>query len=323
MRTFICFPACQQSSCADFELWGSVYIRDLASREQVYINGVPEREAWLQNGDLVKIGSFTFKYKEGPTPGDGPEGDTPPHQADLEISGSESPLAIAEKVMLIGRRSTCDVSLMEASVSTAHAVIFHVGGVRYIRDLGSRTGTFVNGTKVHQHPLSLGDSIKIGETEMHYVLSSEHEHAISPVTEAGSRPSRRTKWTSWKISSAPRRWTWRRRSSATARFCRRIWKRTCGMFGAGGLAEATPAPAKDDDLIELEIAHEPQPTKKEFPRRSRAVTPPPPPPPANLRPWLKSRSNLSLRRTNRRPRPSRLLLTNRSLRRSTFRPIRT
>ena len=46
---------------------GRVYIRDLASREQVYINGVPEREAWLQNGDLVKIGSFTFKYKEGPT----------------------------------------------------------------------------------------------------------------------------------------------------------------------------------------------------------------------------------------------------------------
>src|SRR3954447_18247238 len=105
---------------------GSVYIRDLASREQVYINGVPEREAWLSSGDLVKIGSFTFKYKAGPKPGDGPEGDAPPHEANLEISGSESPLAIAEKVMLIGRRSTCDVSLMEASVSTAHAVIFHV-----------------------------------------------------------------------------------------------------------------------------------------------------------------------------------------------------
>src|SRR4051812_44712787 len=124
---------------------GSVYIRDLASREQVYVNGVPQREAWLKNNDLLKIGSFTFKYKDGPTRGGIP--DAPPHDADLEVTGGDPPLAIAEKVMLIGRRQTCDVSLIEASVSTAHAVLFHVGGKRFIRDLGSRTGTFVNGAK--------------------------------------------------------------------------------------------------------------------------------------------------------------------------------
>src|SRR5689334_12082892 len=52
---------------------GSVYIRDLASREQVYVNGVPQRDAWLNSGDLVKIGSFTFKYKDGPLPGGKPD----------------------------------------------------------------------------------------------------------------------------------------------------------------------------------------------------------------------------------------------------------
>src|SRR3954449_5401279 len=62
---------------------GSVYIRDLASREQVYINGVPQREAWLVNGDLIKVGSFTFKFREGPTRGAGP--DAAPHGANLEI----------------------------------------------------------------------------------------------------------------------------------------------------------------------------------------------------------------------------------------------
>src|SRR5689334_18576498 len=110
---------------------GSVYIRDLASREQVYINGVAQREAWLKSGDLLKIGSFTFKYKDGPIKAKGAESDTPPQDANLVIEGSDAPLAVAEKVMLIGRRATCDVNLIEASVSTAHAVIFHVGGVRY------------------------------------------------------------------------------------------------------------------------------------------------------------------------------------------------
>src|SRR6476661_5790104 len=75
---------------------GSVYIRDLASREQVYINGVPQREAWLINGDLIKIGSFTFKYKDGPTRGPGP--DAPPHRANLEVDGADAPVFVAEKV---------------------------------------------------------------------------------------------------------------------------------------------------------------------------------------------------------------------------------
>src|SRR2546423_253648 len=90
------------------------------------------------------------------------------------------PISLQKMVILVGRRATCDVTLIEASVSTAHAVIFHLGGVRYIRDLGSRTGTYVNGAKVHQQELSPGDSIRIGETTMEYALATEHDHAIAP-----------------------------------------------------------------------------------------------------------------------------------------------
>src|SRR4051794_5725771 len=63
---------------------GSVYIRDLASREGVYVNGVKKREAWLSDGDLLKIGTFTFKYKDGPSKGTGAKGDKRPPAADLE-----------------------------------------------------------------------------------------------------------------------------------------------------------------------------------------------------------------------------------------------
>src|ERR1700710_36077 len=40
---------------------GSIYIRDTASREHVYVNGKIVKEADLRHGDLIRIGSFTFQ----------------------------------------------------------------------------------------------------------------------------------------------------------------------------------------------------------------------------------------------------------------------
>src|SRR5438270_11590834 len=42
---------------------GKVYIRDLASRTHVYVNGQETREADLNDGDIIKIGSFTFRFQ--------------------------------------------------------------------------------------------------------------------------------------------------------------------------------------------------------------------------------------------------------------------
>ena len=251
---------------------GRVYIRDLASREQVYVNGVPEREAWLKDGDLIKIGTFTFKFKEGPAPGAGVEDDAPPHAADLEISGGDSPLAVAEKVMLIGRRGTCDVALMEDSVSTAHAVIFHVGGKRYVRDLGSRTGTFVNGRKVHQHELEPDDTIQIGETEMRYTLSSRHDHAIAPADVGGTDDS--IDELEDLVGTAPLD------MAAEIQRDGQVLPAELELAGAGNADNDEKSGA--DELIELELSPEPAhvPAKPSLPRpQPKAATPPPPPPP--------------------------------------------
>lgn len=230
---------------------GRSYIRDLASREQIYVNGVAEREAWLNEGDLLKIGSFTFKFKEGPAGAGARKSGLP--DAVLAVEGVDAPLAIAEKVMLIGRRATCDISLIEASVSTAHAVMFDVEGKRYLRDLGSRTGTWVNGAKIHQVELSPGDSIKIGETEMRYELAAAHDHGIEPVEEAGNGEldelehlvgTARLDMVSEMKKAEP--------------LSPDLEADLRSMFGAG----AESKPAKDDDLIELELTPEPAPTPK-------------------------------------------------------------
>ncbi|MDB5319482.1 MAG: hypothetical protein JWN40_1113 [Phycisphaerales bacterium] len=146
---------------------GKVYIRDLASRTHVFINGTEVHEADLADGDLIKLGSFTFKFqaaqgmKQKSRAGDTPEGQ-------LAIEGEAYPLAIQQRVMLVGRRPTCDVPLVEDSCSTAHAVIFSMGGKRFVRDLGSRTGTYVNGQAVRQQEIQFGDTIQIGETPLRF-----------------------------------------------------------------------------------------------------------------------------------------------------------
>src|SRR3954447_19774986 len=41
------------------------YIRDLSSRTHVYVGGEEVRERDLEDGDLIKIGKFTFKFTVG------------------------------------------------------------------------------------------------------------------------------------------------------------------------------------------------------------------------------------------------------------------
>ncbi len=144
----------------------TIYIRDLASRTHVYVNGEAIREAWLHDGDLIKIGSFTFQLKlpEGwPEPSRSP---LPPGK--LDVDEAPLPIPLEERVILIGRRPTSNVPLLEPSASTEHAVLMAMNGKWYIRDLGSRTGTFINGKQIHQQSLAPGDSIRIGETDMHF-----------------------------------------------------------------------------------------------------------------------------------------------------------
>jgi len=170
---------------------GKVYIRDLASRTHVYVNGQEIRETDLVDGDLLKIGSFVFKFqaaagmKQKPRPDDTPAGQ-------LEVDGADFPLQVDQRVMLIGRRPSCDISLLEESASTAHAVIFSMNGKRYVRDLGSRTGTHVNAQQVRQQEINFGDVLRIGDTTLRYeasTVASPDSEVLHDGRQLNSRPN--------------------------------------------------------------------------------------------------------------------------------------
>src|SRR5438270_7662590 len=87
---------------------GRVYVRDLASRTHVYVNGQEVREAYLEDGDLLKLGSFTFKFQAAVGMKQAPRTDETP-AGQFHIEGVDFAIPVDSRVMLVGRRPTCDI----------------------------------------------------------------------------------------------------------------------------------------------------------------------------------------------------------------------
>ena len=76
-------------------------------------------------------------------------------------------LEVPEGEFIVGRSSTCQLSLDDALVSRRHAALTVSGGAATVEDLGSRNGVLVNNRKIKgATPLADGDVIKIGSQEM-------------------------------------------------------------------------------------------------------------------------------------------------------------
>jgi pSer/pThr/pTyr-binding forkhead associated (FHA) protein len=151
---------------------GRVYLRDLGSRTRVYVNGHETWESELADGDYVTIGHFSFRFASGrrdPASGatEGPAG---------ILSGPMLPAgaaALDRPLCVIGCRTGSDVLLRGSAVSFAHAVIVRHESGHVIRDLGSRTGTFLNGVAVEgDAELWPGCVVRIGPYELTYTAAA-------------------------------------------------------------------------------------------------------------------------------------------------------
>ena len=82
-------------------------------------------------------------------------------------TGIDKGLAIElsdNRVLLIGRASSCDLHLSDTLSSRRHCWIECRERKFYVRDGGSRNGTFLNGRRVSEAELMPGDQILVGET---------------------------------------------------------------------------------------------------------------------------------------------------------------
>ena len=80
-------------------------------------------------------------------------------------------ISLGEDVITIGRRPESTIVLADPNVSRNHAEIRPHGTGYLLVDLGSTNGCRVNGVRVSDHPLSDGDEIAFGNTNIRFEAS--------------------------------------------------------------------------------------------------------------------------------------------------------
>jgi pSer/pThr/pTyr-binding forkhead associated (FHA) protein/NADPH-dependent 2,4-dienoyl-CoA reductase/sulfur reductase-like enzyme len=155
-------------------------LEDLQSSNGTFLNGARlSAPARLAGGSLIKVGKTQLEFVIGPpkenlhmTSVGLPEAPAPPSAlpsdpvwGTLQVNGREIPLRMLSPN--IGRDVKADIVLDDTSISYFHAQLVRQGNDVYLRDLGSRNGTYVNGQLVSvPHRLASGDRIKLGETSL-------------------------------------------------------------------------------------------------------------------------------------------------------------
>ncbi|NQT39064.1 MAG: FHA domain-containing protein [Planctomycetes bacterium] len=90
----------------------------------------------------------------------------------------------------IGRASDCHLRAGGDAISRHHCAILQGKGIVVARDLGSRTGTFVNDTKIEkQRKLKTGDRLRVGPLEFEVSLSSAATPAPKPAAKPAPKPA--------------------------------------------------------------------------------------------------------------------------------------
>jgi len=91
----------------------------------------------------------------------------------------ERELLLVER-LVVGRDPMCDLSHDDALLSRRHAEFAAEGEDVLVRDLGSRNGLFVNGTRAAERSLKPGDIVQIGPLRVRYLATDGAVSALAP-----------------------------------------------------------------------------------------------------------------------------------------------
>jgi len=93
---------------------------------------------------------------------------------------------------IIGRAEDCHLRSRSELISRYHCAILLVGNKVVVRDLGSKNGVRLNGTKVNaEHKLENGDKLVIGPLEFFVHIAADCEASIENQIDAGANRLRR------------------------------------------------------------------------------------------------------------------------------------
>jgi hypothetical protein len=78
------------------------------------------------------------------------------------IPDGPPPISLSRPVLLVGRHPECDVRIDRPQISRRHCCLAIVDQHVVMRDLGSRHGCWLNGRRVDEAHVELGDEVAIG-----------------------------------------------------------------------------------------------------------------------------------------------------------------
>jgi pSer/pThr/pTyr-binding forkhead associated (FHA) protein len=94
--------------------------------------------------------------------------------------GGGDPIPLLKKNLLVGRRESCDIVLRFSNVSAHHCQLIVNGGYWYVKDLKSRNGIKVNGSRVSEKRLDPGDELSIAKHRYDVRYSPYDLGAVGP-----------------------------------------------------------------------------------------------------------------------------------------------
>jgi len=94
--------------------------------------------------------------------------------------GGGDPIPLLKKSLLVGRRESCDVVLRFSNVSAHHCQLAVKGGYWYVRDLKSRNGVKVNGSRVLEKRVNPNDVISIAKHKYELKYAPAQLGAVGP-----------------------------------------------------------------------------------------------------------------------------------------------
>lgn len=94
--------------------------------------------------------------------------------------GGGDPIPLLKKSLLVGRRESCDIVLRFSNVSAHHCQLTLNAGYWYVRDLNSRNGVKVNGSRVQERRLDPGDVLHVAKHRYEVKYSPIDIGAVGP-----------------------------------------------------------------------------------------------------------------------------------------------
>lgn len=114
-------------------------------------------------------------------------------------------VSVPETGFLIGRSQECHLRPKSDSISRRHCEITVEDGQAVVRDLGSKNGTYLNGSKIDgQQRLSSGDQLLVGKLELEVIIKTAAPAPQPTAPAAGSSDA--PKEDSWALDDDISTW---------------------------------------------------------------------------------------------------------------------